>query len=224
MGKDESTPKAPVFTPSSIEENGQVIGSTSIDPTTGQIVTNYTQTPQEIANQNAINQILPTLGNPSQDYLNEIKQDQQNYQNQATQSFMNSYTPMINNQRESYASRFGTNQATPYLDALTADNQNVYNPAMENIAQESTTMGQSMMNQDEQTKLQELQALGYNLNAEQQQFLSSVQAPLNASEASNQFDQNLFNQESTNTNAANQTAQSGTNALIASLGSNSVSF
>lgn len=207
MGKKSKQPAPPRFQESEIKYGNQVIGRTYQD--NGKVVQQYFASPEEIERQKIanqkINQILPTLGQSDAELSSQYQQMQQAYTDNALQQFNNMYDPALRNMREDVASRFGTLAATPFLDQYTQMEKTVRQPALTQIVNQGIQMKQDLYNQNESRKLQELQALGYNLSSDQQLFLNSLQSTASATNAGNQF--NLSNYKTQldqyNTNRAN---------------------
>ena len=193
MGKSSKKPQAPEFQESETKYGNQTIGRTYRD--NGRIVQQYYASPEEIQRQQIanqkINEILPTLGQTGSELSAQYNQMQQAYTDNALQQFNNMYDPALRNMREDVASRFGTLAATPFLDQYKEMEKNIRQPALTQIVNQGIQLKQDLYNQNESRKLQELQALGYNLNADQQLFLNSLNSSLAGSNSANQF--NLTN-------------------------------
>lgn len=200
-GKKESKPKAPPapsFTPSTIKYGDQVVGKTYKDKNLG-VVTQYMPDPAEverkaIANQR-INQILPTLGQTAPEIGQRYDQMMNDYVGQQTDLFNKEYDKAFKGIREDVTSRFGTTNSSQYYDKLGKLEQDVRTPAYLDIQRTGSMMRRDLDSQEQSRKLQELSALGYNLSADQQAFLSGIQSPVQTGQYYNNFNlQNYKNQ------------------------------
>jgi hypothetical protein len=219
-GKTQKAPAQPAFQNSAVYNGNQLVSQTYQDPTYG-IVTKYNASPaqqqsQDLAQQQ-INSILPTLGQTDTATQKQIQDAENAYTQNATQQFNNIYDPSLRNLREDVASRFGTTKATPYYDQLNNLATTVQQPALLSIANTATQMGQQMQNTAQSQKLQQLQALGYVLNGDQQNFLNGLSSSQNNSNSGNQFNlanyQNALNQYQFNQNQGLQSQNLGLQAL-----------
>lgn len=218
--KKPSAPKAPSFQNSAVFNGNDLVSSTYQDPTYG-IVTKYNSTPEQqqakAAAQSRINSILPTLGQTSPEMSKQYDDIAKAYTDQSTAAFDRIYQPSLRNLREDIGSRFGTLQATPYFDQLGELEKNVRVPAMVDIANTATQKKQDLYNTAQNQKLQELQGLGYVLNADQQQFLNGLNSSNTNSNAGNQFNlanyQNALQQYQFNQNMGLQQSQLGAQYL-----------
>lgn len=212
-----SAPAAPSFTPSEIRYGDQVVGRTYMD--NGQIVNQYFADPAEqerkkVANER-INQILPTLGQTAPEIGQRYDQMRDDYIGQQTDLFNKEYDKTLKGLREDVVSRFGTTNATPYYDKMTELERDVRAPAYLDIQRTGSLMRKDLDTQEQQRKLQELSALGYTLSADQQAFLSGLNAPIQAGQYANNFNQqNYLNR----LNAYNQQQQQRANATNSFLG------
>ncbi len=214
-------PAAPEFQPSVIKYGDDVVGRTSKE--NGQITTQYLpsaaeQERKKFTNER-INQILPQLGKNPQELTDAWNQQQDAYVDSAVSQFDRSYNPALRNMREDITSRFGTTNNSMFLDRLGEMESNVRVPFMEETARKGTLYRTDLENQHQAKQMNELQALGYNLNSDQQRFLSGLNAPLSSSAQANQFNQNnhLAQLNQYNTDRAHK--QGNTNSFLSFLGS-----
>lgn len=221
MGHSSSPPAPPPFQPSTIMYGNQVVGQTYKDAN-GNVVNAYYPTPAQQQNQqmaqDKINQILPTLDESNPALAKQWAAQANSYADQATAQFNREYDPTMRNLREDAASRFGTLQQTPYFDRMQQLETQVKMPAYEDIARQATLLQQDLANQDQGRKLQELQALGYNLSQDQQNFLNNLQAPLSTANSANAVSQNNYLAGLQSWQAQNQMGQNATNAALGALG------
>lgn len=220
--KKQEAPKAPSFAPSTIMYGDQVVGKTYKDKKTGQIINQYLPSAEEQQQkqlaQSRINSILPTLGITAPEMSQQYDNIANSYINETTSNFDRAYQPFLRNQREDYASRFGGLANTPYIDAMRNNEEQIRQPALLSIANQANLLKKDLYSQQEQQKLNELQALGYNLNSTQQNFLNGLSQPLNASSLANNFNQNNYMQQLQQYNIAGQRQAQSQNALLGFLG------
>lgn len=197
-------PPAPSFQNSANFLGDQLVSRTYMDPQYG-VTTKYTPDQVQLDSQKQaqarINQILPTLGQTSPEMAKEYDNMANSYADQATAAFNREYEPAQRNLREDYASRFGTLQATPYLDAQADMENRVRVPALLDIANTAVQKKQDLYNTAQQQKLNELQGLGYVLNGDQTAFLQNLQNPQQVSANTNTFNLGKYQQQLAQLNA-----------------------
>lgn len=226
MSKKSKTPPppaAPAFEPSAIYYGDDLIGQTTKDKEQG-IVTRYFPTAQEQEAkqyaQERISQILPTLGGTAPEIAEQYEGMAQDFIDSNVAAFNQQYDPLLRNLREDSMARFGTTNATPYQDRLYELEETSRAPAIADITRQGNLLKQSLFDQNMSRKLNELSALGYNLNANQQQFLSGLNAPQSASQLGNNFNLSRYTNQlnAYNQQLQNQRARTGfTSQLIGSL-------
>lgn len=219
--KKSSEPQAPSFTPSEIRYGDQVMGRTYMDPS-GQIVSQYFADPAEIERKRVanerINQILPTLGQTAPEIGQRYDQMRDDYIGQQTDLFNTEYDKSLKGLREDVVSRFGTTKGSPYYDRLTKLEKDVKAPAYLDIQRTGSMMRKDLDSQEQQRKLQELSALGYTLSADQQAFLSNLQAPVQSSQLGNNFQQQNYLNRLNSFNSGLARNQNATNSFLGFLG------
>jgi len=189
-GQDVQAPTTPTFQPSQVMNGDTVVSKTYQDPATGAIITQYLPDPAEQARnqqvQQQLNQVVSTLGQTGSEMSTQFDQTKQAFINSASKSFQEQYDPALRNLREDIASRFGTLNSSQFVSGLNDLEKNRAN-ALAEIASTGETVKADLVNQEESRKLNQIQALGGVLSADQSTFLSSTQASLSASEALNDF-------------------------------------
>jgi hypothetical protein len=217
--KSSSAPQPPAFTPSDVLIGNRVVGRTYMDG--GTIKTQYFESPEEIErrriSEQRVNQLLPTLGQTAPEMGQRYDQMRDDYIAQQTGMFDTEYNKSMKNLREDIGARFGTLKATPYFDKLEDLQKNVRNPAMLEIQRSGSIYRKDLDDQEQAKKLNELSALGYSLNGQQQQFMQGLGSPLSAASLYNQFAQNSYSQRLSQFNNDLQRRQSATNGLLGSI-------
>lgn len=217
--KSSSAPQPPAFTPSAIYIGGRMVGQTYLD--NGVVKTQYFESPEEIErrriSEQRVNQILPTLGQTAPEIGARYDQMRDDYIAQQTGMFDNEYNKTMKNLREDIGARFGTLKATPYFDKLEDLQKNVRNPAMLEIQRSGSMYRKDLDDQEQARKLNELSALGYSLNSQQQNFLSGLSAPQSLSGLFNQFNQNTYSQRLAQFNNDITRRQNATTGLLGSI-------
>lgn len=219
--KKNSAPKVPAFQPSEIRYGDNVVGKTFKDAN-GSIVTQFLPSPEESARekmvQTRINEILPTLGQTAPELRAMYDEMGNTFINQQTEAFNREYEPIMRNMREDMFSRFGTGKSTPYLDKIQEMETNIRTPALRDIVQRGVLMKQDLGDQDQARKLRELSALGYNLSADQQDFLNMLAQGQNAASLGNQFNLNQYLYKAQQFNNDRAFRQQNTMGLLNAMG------
>lgn len=190
--------QAPVvkYQPGAVYYGGQELASSKKEKGRG-IVTRYNPTQSEEQARGMAFDAIPGIleyikAGGSDARANELANA---YVDDAVSQFDRTYKPAMRDMGEDYARRFRTLNATPYLDKFSEMEQNVRVPAYQNIARQGTLLKQDLMNQDQQRAIQQLQAMGYALSGNQQQFLQGVGSAVdNAKTGTNIALQNAANQ------------------------------
>ena len=189
MGRGQEAPQPPSFSPSEVKYGDTTVSKTYLNPS-GAIVTEYVPDPAELASkqqaQAQINQIIPTLGKTAPELSAQFDQTKQAFINDATQSFQDTYDPALKSLKEDIASRFGTLNSSEFLSGLNSLEKNRAN-ALADIATKAESVKADLVNQDEARKLNEIQALGGVLSADQTNFLNDTKSSLTASQSLSDF-------------------------------------
>lgn len=216
MPTPQKLKKAPNFAPSSISYGGQQVASMNKTYTTNkkgkkkfsgyELAYNPTEEEKQRQSmqQERINALLPSLGQSDPAINDRINQITGAYSDNAKAQFDRMYNPAMRKMRDQMGSRFGTLKATPYMDKVQEMEQQIRVPAYMEIANNAASMGQNLLDQDQGRKLQELQALGYQLNSDQQSFLNMLNPAQSAAQFGNQYLMNKYqlgNQFTQNQNA-----------------------
>jgi hypothetical protein len=195
-GKKSSGPAAPNFSASQFWQGGELTGETYFDPVANAVLSKQYENPAQAETrqyaESRIADLLPALGQPGQgltDYFQGVADD---YANEQIAQFNRQYDPMLDQLREDTMNRFGTLQATPFLDQLTEFEQNVRQPALQSIGRQSGLMAQDLIDQQQSRALRELQALGLTLGDSEAAFLNSLAGSNTLSNMGNTFLQNQF--------------------------------
>jgi len=189
-GQVSAPPSAPTFQPSQVMNGDTVVSKTYQDLATGGIITQYLPDPAEEARkqqaQLKLNEVISTLGKTAPEMSAQFDQTKSTFINSASQSFQEQYDPALRSLREDIASRFGTLNSSQFISGLNDLEKNRAN-ALAGIASTGESVKADLVNQEESRKLNEMQALGGVLSADQSNFLNTSKASLTASEALNDF-------------------------------------
>lgn len=225
MGRGQEAappPPAPVFQPSTVMNGDTVVSKTYLDPSGG-IVTQYLPDPAEQASkqlaQQQINQVMSTLGVTAPEMAQQFNQAANAFSDAASRQFNETYDPALRSLREDIAARFGTLNSSQFLNGLNNLQQTKAN-ALAGIAEKAQTVKADLVNQEETRKLNQLQALGGVLSANQSNFLSTTKTSLTASQALNDFVNSQWMQQLRNYTASlNNNRQSNTNSMVKNIAS-----
>lgn len=184
---DFKFPSPPQWQPSETYKGNQLISSSK--KVGGNITNTFFPTPEEEAVYNAayggLQSVLGSLGKTAPGLLADYEKVADDYVTSASDAFNKQFDLLTDKTREDYGKRFGTLQATPYIDKLEEMFTNVQTPALQEIVKQGNLLKNDLVNQNEAKKLNELQAYGYLLNNDQANFLNSLGAATSASQAGN---------------------------------------
>lgn len=194
-GKKPTAPAAPTYQGAATMYGNELTGRTYLDPKYG-IVNQYlpTQAQQDQEGQynRALGSLLPSLGQTSQEEQGQINSSKNAYINQAQGDFDRMYAPQQRQLREDFSSRFGTLNASPYVDAVNNMESQQRVPAYQNIANTAEQYANQLYQQQQQTKLQQLSALLSGQGQSQGYYQQGLANPLQAGGQLNQFNQGVY--------------------------------
>jgi len=171
-GNDQPTPPpAPTpaeFSPSTIKQDGKIVGKTYKDAATGEIITEYLSDPEalarEQANQASLTKLYSALGNRTTDQVDAANQYRDTFVNQASNTFNQQFDPTIRRTREDNASRFGSLNNSIFRDAL-AEIDKARSYGMSDIAQNAELNKQNYLSNYDNELYKQIAAISGDLGA-----------------------------------------------------------
>lgn len=199
--KAPAAPPPPAFQGGMVYDGNRLVSQTAKEG--DNVITRYFNTPQEQQTKDysakRINELLPTLNSTSPEVMQQAQQLGNAYRDEQLQQFNQQYDPALRGLTESIANRFGTLKASPFLDEFTRMEQTIKQPALASINRDATMQQQGFEDRAQGKKYQELEALGFQLNDNQRNFLAGLQTPQSLSSTGNAFAQqdwaNLINKQ-----------------------------
>jgi hypothetical protein len=194
VGHSPSPPSAPSFAPSSVDINGQTFATTNRD-SSGRIITNYTQTPQQqqqtTYDQAQIAELLPKMNVIDPNVQSQLQSQAQAIENNGLNNLNYNYGQGMNTAIADVAKRFGGLNNSGLAQETSNLNRN-YGLSQANLANQYTGNLQALENNQLARQYNYLNALENNYNQNMSGIYQGYEQANQNTGIGNQYNQNLF--------------------------------